>query len=56
MMFITKSARKKAGQSPGTLMYIGESKEEKVKIKIVDYNQSDLIEKEVGSIEDCLSL
>jgi len=36
-------------------MYVGESKEEKVKIKIVDYNQSDLIEKEVGSIEDCLS-
>ena len=54
-MFITRSARKKAGQSPGTLMYVGESKEEKVKIKIVDYNQSNLIEKEVGSIEDCLS-
>ena len=54
-MFITKSARKLAGQSPGTLTYIGESKEEKVKIKIIDYNQSDLTEKEVGSIEDCRS-
>ena len=53
-MFIKRTA-KKAGQSPGTLVYVGESKEEKVKIKIVDYNQSDLIEKEVGSIEDCLS-
>jgi len=54
-MFITKSARKLAGQSPGTLTYIGESKEEKVKIKIIDYNQSDLTEKEIGSIEDCRS-
>ena len=54
-MFITRSAHKTAGQSPGTLLYVGEEKEEKVKIKIIDYNPSDLIEKEVGAIEDCLS-
>ncbi|MDF1590618.1 MAG: magnesium/cobalt transporter CorA [Desulfobacterales bacterium] len=53
-MFIIKSARKKAGQSPGTLMYVGAEKVEKVKIQIIDYNGSDLAEKEVGTIKDCL--
>jgi len=53
-MFIKRSALKIAGQSPGTLMYVGEEKAEKVKIQIIDYNGSDLAEKEVGTIKDCL--
>ena len=52
-MFI-KWASKKAGLSPGTLMYVGEEKEEKIKIKIIDYNEHRVDEKEVESIDDCL--
>jgi len=40
----------KAGQSPGTLTYIGAKKDEKVRIKILDYTQAGLEEKEVDSI------
>ena len=53
-MFIKRSARKKAGQSPGTLMYVGEEKDESVKIQIIDYSGTGLIEKEVDAIKDCL--
>lgn len=52
-MFI-KRATRKVGQSPGTLTYVGEKKDEKVKIKIIDYNQTNIEEKEVDSIEACL--
>jgi len=45
----------KAGQSPGTLIYIGEKKDETVRIKILDYTQAGLEEKEVDSIAACLS-
>ncbi len=52
-MFI-KWASKKAGLSPGTLMYVGEEKKEKIKIKIIDYDEHRVDEKEVESIDDCL--
>jgi magnesium transporter len=52
-MFIKRTS-KKAGLSPGTLMYVGEKREEKIKIQIVDYNEQTLEEKEVGSIDECL--
>jgi len=53
-MFMRRTVEK-AGQSPGTLIYIGEKKDEKVKIKIIDYSETGLAEKEVGSIAECLS-
>ena len=52
-MFIKRTS-KKAGLSPGTVMYLGEKREETVKIKVMDYDQHHLEEKEVGSIADCL--
>jgi len=52
-MFV-KRASKKAGLAPGTLMYLGEKREAKVKIKIMDYDQHHLEEKEVGSVQECL--
>lgn len=44
-----------AGQSPGTLTYIGAKKDEKVRIKILDYTQAGLEEKEVDSMAACQS-
>jgi len=52
-MFIKKTSRK-AGLSPGTLTYIGEKKNETVKINIIDYNATEFLEKEVAAIDDCL--
>ena len=49
-----KGSLKKPGLSPGTLVYVGDRKDQKVKITVIDYDQDHLEEKEVGSIEDCL--
>ncbi len=46
-----KKISKKAGLPPGTLVHIGEKKVEKTKIRIIDYDQVNLEEKEVGAIE-----
>jgi len=45
---------KKPGLSPGTLVYVGEEKDEKVKIAILDYTADRMEEKEVQGIEACL--
>jgi len=47
---------KTAGQSPGTLTYIGANKDEKVHIRIMDYTRAGLEEKEVDSIAAGLSV
>ncbi len=52
-MFIKRTA-KKAGLSPGTLVYLGEKKDEKVKIQIIDFSENELVEKEVATIDECL--
>jgi len=44
---------KKAGLPPGTLTYLGEKKMEKPRITIIDYDEAQLQQKEVGSIEEC---
>jgi magnesium transporter len=43
---------KKAGLPPGTLIHVGEPKTAKVKITVIDYNDSDLEEREIDSIEE----
>jgi magnesium transporter len=53
-MFV-KRASKKAGLAPGTLMYLGEKREAKVKIKVMDYGPDYLEEKELSSVDECLS-
>jgi magnesium transporter len=45
---------KKAGLPPGTLMHVGEKKTERVRITLFDYNEAGLIEKELGTIDECL--
>ena len=50
--FIKKVSKKK-GLSPGTLMLVGEKKKYEVEIKVFDYDNTELEEKEVKEIEEC---
>jgi magnesium transporter len=44
---------KKIGLPPGTPVYVGERKDEKVKISIIDYDETQCQEKEAKTIEEC---
>ncbi len=48
-----KKISKQAGLAPGTLVHIGERKTEKAKITVIDYDNENLQEKVVGSVEEC---
>ncbi len=50
--FIIKRSQK-AGLPPGTLVHIGEQKTEKVRISVIDYDETQLNEMEAKTIEDC---
>ena len=47
-----KKASKKTGQSPGTLIHVGEQKVEKARIFLMNYDQNRLEEKELKRIEE----
>ncbi|XUX00964.1 MAG: magnesium/cobalt transporter CorA [Dehalogenimonas sp.] len=42
----------KTGLPPGTLIHIGERRSEKTSLRLFDYNESQLLEKELGSVEE----
>ena len=44
---------RKAGLPPGTLVHVGEEKTAKVKITVIDYDESNLQEKEIVKIDEC---
>jgi len=48
-----KSPIKKSGMPPGTLVHIGERKVETVRITYMDYDEENIHEKQVASIEEC---
>ena len=48
-----KKRSKKAGLPPGTPVYVGERKDEKVRISVLDYDEKKCDEKEVKEIEEC---
>ena len=50
--FFMKSAKQQVGLTPGTLVHIGEKKIEKVRIRIIDYDETQLEEKEVKTVEE----
>jgi magnesium transporter len=50
MARLVKKISKKAGLPPGTLVHIGEEQKEKVKLKLVDYNEDHFEEKELHTI------
>ncbi len=47
---------KKSGLPPGTLVHVGERREDEVRITLLDYDRNNLEEKKVTDIGDCLSL
>jgi len=50
---IVKKRDKKIGQPPGTPVFVGERKEESIKITVLDYDETKFQEKELLSIEEC---
>ena len=53
MLGLIKKRSKKRGLPPGTLVHIGEKKAEKIKITIINYDETQLQEKEAKAIEEC---
>lgn len=47
---------KKIGVIPGSLIHVGERKVEEVRLRIIDYDEEYLEEKQIDSIEECFSL
>jgi magnesium transporter len=54
MLGLTKKISKKAGLAPGTLVHVGEKKVEKVRIRVIDYSEDHIEERELDTIEQCL--
>jgi magnesium transporter len=52
----TKKRSKKAWMSPGTLMHIGEKKVETIEVTVLNYNESEMQEKRLHTIEECFAL
>ena len=53
MTRLSKRTMKPAGSPPGTLVHIGEQKREKIKITVMDYDEADITEAELESVEAC---
>ncbi|MBN1160764.1 MAG: magnesium/cobalt transporter CorA [Dehalococcoidales bacterium] len=53
MRRLIRKRSEKAGLPPGTLVYVGEKKVEKVKISIIDYDENQITEKAAATIEEC---
>lgn len=43
------------GIPPGTLVYTGDSKTERIKISLIEYNESEFIEEEFYDLSECIS-
>jgi magnesium transporter len=46
---------KRAGLPPGTLVHVGPARTERVRIRVIDYGEGPLEEKELANIEDCFA-
>jgi magnesium transporter len=46
---------KKSGRAPGSVVYIGEPRTEPATIEIIDYDEQNLREKQVASVEECFA-
>lgn len=47
--------KKTVGAPPGTVVYQGEERTEKVKISLIEYNETEFIEKEFYDLSECLN-
>ena len=53
MLGFMKKISTKPGLAPGTLVHVGEKKVEKVRIRTIDYDEKNLKERELESVEAC---
>jgi magnesium transporter len=53
MLNLFKKTLKKVGLPPGTLIQVEEKKAEKVKIYVIDYDETQFQEKEAEAVEEC---
>lgn len=49
----TKRLKNKIGLPPGTPVYMGEREKEKIKINVIDYDQENVLKKEISQTEEC---
>ncbi len=50
-----RKIRPEIGAPPGTLVYTGETKNERIKISLIEYNESEFIEEEFYDLSECIS-
>jgi magnesium transporter len=53
MVRLLKKASKKAGMPPGALVHVGEKRTERIRIRIVNYDEETLEEIDLDSIDEC---
>lgn len=53
MKIMVKKLSKMAGLTPGTPVHIGEKRTEKVKITVIDYNETQFQTKIISNVEEC---
>ena len=53
MRSIVKRMSRTRGLPPGTLVHVGEKRTEKVCITVIDYDEKDVTEKEIATIDEC---
>jgi len=53
MLGLIKKTSKKAGLPPGTLVHVGEKKTDYIRIRVMDYSEKHLEEKQLEKIEEC---
>ena len=54
MLGFMKKFSKKPGLAPGTLVHVGEKKLEKVRIRMIDYDEANLEERELETVDECV--
>ncbi len=54
MLRFVKRSRKKAGSAPGTLVHVGEQKTDRPRITIMDYDDDQLTERRVDTIDELI--
>lgn len=50
-----RKTRPEIGAPPGTLVYTGETKNERIKISLIEYNETEFIEEEFYDLSECIS-
>ena len=54
MRMFHKKVSRKAGLPPGTLIHVGEKKTERVRIRVIDYDEGTFEERDLSTIDECL--